>query len=133
MNLEREKAIKKVNSKSNEIIERFINGKFSFKGVTKSQFATLEDMLYSIHFALESPLLKEFIKEKITKEKCKDFFQDILKNYVDKYEEILEFLHCENEEPKVKKRIFREIFYLIKITFRKENVVKIVENFGEDK
>ncbi|MDX8337012.1 hypothetical protein [Candidatus Cetobacterium colombiensis] len=127
MDLLREKALKIVNNRSNEIIKEFVEGKFDFKTATKSQFATLQDKLELHKYNLNSNDLTLFIDEKIKKDKSTNFFKDILKNYVEKREDILEFLNSSQEDTKVKNQIFREIFYLIKISFRKENALKALD------
>ncbi|MBC2849961.1 hypothetical protein H5J22_00610 [Cetobacterium sp. 8H] len=124
MDLSREKALKIVCNRSNEIIKEFIEGKFNFKNATKSQFATLEGILEQRNFNLESEKIEEFILQKLEKQKSEEFFKDIFKNYIEKREEILKFLNSSQEDSKVKNQIFREIFYLIKISFRKENALK---------
>jgi len=124
MDLSREKALKIVCNRSNEIIKEFIEGKFKFKNATKSQFATLEGILEQRNFNLESEKIEEFILQKLEKQKSEEFFKDIFKNYIEKREEILKFLNSSQEDSKVKNQIFREIFYLIKISFRKENALK---------
>ncbi|SJZ81404.1 hypothetical protein SAMN02745174_01627 [Cetobacterium ceti] len=127
MDLLREQALKIVNNRSNEIIKEFIEHRFNFKNVTKSQFATLEGILENRNFNLESNRIEEFILEKLQKLKSEEFFKDILKNYVGKSEEILVFLNSSQEEQQVKNQIFKEIFYLIKISFRKENALEILD------
>lgn len=119
-----EKALKIVKSHSNEIIKTFIEGKFNFNSATKSQFATLEGILEQRKFNLESNEIERFILEKLDKQKSEEFFKDILKNFIEKREEILELLKATNEETEIKNNIFRDVFYLIKITFRKENALK---------
>lgn len=127
MDLLREKALKIVNNRSNEIIKEFIEGKFDFKTATKSQFATLEGILEQRNFNLESEKIEDFILQKLEKHKSEEFFKDIFKNYVEKREEILEFLNSSQEDTTVKNQIFREVFYLIKISFRKENALKALD------
>lgn len=127
MDLSREKALKIVCNRSNEIIKEFIEGKFNFKNATKSQFATLEGILEQRNFNLESEKIEEFILQKLEKQKSEEFFKDIFKNYIEKREEILKFLNSSQEDGKVKNQIFREIFYLIKISFRKENALKTLD------
>ncbi|MGL5203009.1 MAG: hypothetical protein ACRCZO_15540 [Cetobacterium sp.] len=124
MDLLREKALKIVDNRSNEIIKEFIEGKFNFKTATKSQFATLEGILEQRNFNLESEKIEDFILQKLQKQKSEDFFKDVFKNYIEKREVILNFLNSSEEDTKVKNQIFREIFYLIKISFRKENALK---------
>lgn len=127
MDLLREKALKIVNNRSNEIIKEFVDGKFNFKTATKSQFATLEGILEQRNFNLESEKIEDFILQKLEKHKSEEFFKDIFKNYVEKREEILEFLNSSQEDTTVKNQIFREVFYLIKISFRKENALKALD------
>lgn len=127
MDLLREKALKIVNNRSNEIIKEFVEGKFNFKTATKSQFATLEGILEQRNFNLESEKIEDFILQKLEKHKSEEFFKDIFKNYVEKREEILEFLNSSQEDTTVKNQIFREVFYLIKISFRKENALKTLD------
>lgn len=127
MELLREKALKIVNNRSNEIIKEFVEGKFNFKTATKSQFATLEGILEQRNFNLESEKIEDFILQKLEKHKSEEFFKDIFKNYVEKREEILEFLNSSQEDTTVKNQIFREVFYLIKISFRKENALKALD------
>lgn len=127
MELLREKALKIVNNRSNEIIKEFVEGKFNFKTATKSQFATLEGILEQRNFNLESEKIEDFILQKLEKYKSEEFFKDIFKNYVEKREEILEFLNSSQEDTTVKNQIFREVFYLIKISFRKENALKTLD------
>ncbi|MGL4672155.1 MAG: hypothetical protein ACRCZR_09000 [Cetobacterium sp.] len=127
MDLSREKALKIVSNRSNEIIKEFIEGKFNFKTATKSQFGTLEGILESRNFNLESDKIEDFILQKLQKQKSEEFFKDIFKNYVEKREVILSFLNSSEESTKVKNQIFREIFYLIKISFRKENALKALD------
>lgn len=127
MDLLREKALKIVNNRSNEIIKEFVEGKFNFKTATKSQFATLEGILEQRNFNLESEKIEDFILQKLEKHKSEEFFKDIFKNYVEKREEILEFLNSSQEDTTVKNQIFREVFYLIKISFRKENALKALD------
>ncbi|MGL5778684.1 hypothetical protein [Cetobacterium sp.] len=127
MDLLREKALKIVNNRSNEIIKEFVEGKFNFKTATKSQFATLEGILEQRNFNLESEKIEDFILQKLEKHKSEEFFKDIFKNYVEKREEILEFLNSSQEDTTVKNQIFREVFYLIKISFRKENAFKTLD------
>lgn len=122
-----EKALKIVKSHSNEIIKTFIEGKFNFSSATKSQFATLEGILEQRKFNLESNEIERFILEKLDKQKSEEFFKDILKNFIEKREEILELLNAKYEETEIKNNIFRDVFYLIKITFRKENALKILD------
>ncbi|MGL6132171.1 MAG: hypothetical protein ACRCZ9_11230 [Fusobacteriaceae bacterium] len=133
MDLLREKALKIVNSKSNEIMKKFIEGKFNFKKATKSQFSTFEAILNQRKFNLNSDRLEEFIIEKLEKRKSEEFFKDILRNYIDKKDEILDFLNAQNEELSVKNNIFKEIFYLLKISYRKERALKILDILGEEK
>lgn len=128
MDLSKEKALKIVDKNSNIIIKEFIEGKFNFENLKRSQLSTLEGILEQRNFNLESSGIEEFINEKLAKNKNEEFYKDILANYIGKKEAILEKLECQNKETKVKNNIFREVYHLLKIYYKKENALKIIKD-----
>lgn len=119
-----EKILDEVKMKSNDIIEKFIDGKYDFDSLTSSQLSSLEDILESRNYNLDSKKIMEEISNKIRKGRGEKFFIDINENFIEKNEEILKYLEISNSEQEDKNSIFRYIFYLIKLNFKKENVIK---------